>query len=355
MALLPTVQYSNEAPVTPVEAPKTLGWVTTLEKHDHPIITKAMESEAEPITSAGLFPPAYIVEKFARYFPPGTPFSYLLFRLHELSQTSRRFYLCDLRQQVSIADAIEPVEGLTIIDKMIFCSAPVETRKPGEPELAQSFANAVAKNTPVSILDLEDVQNLNLDLLADKYTANREYLQKLEALHKGIIIFMWLSYRYTGIFIQRELAIHTKELTEARIEEVLSQLSFDYDKMKAREQAVLNLLAKEAEKEEEDGVVEENHIPDIDPRREELMLDSLDEYGETDNTAALDNSFVEVEKLDDMDGDIEELTLQVHERQIMILSLYDEVHSSLAALRAIGKNAPLGVVQTAERIQAVEG
>ncbi|KAI4833562.1 P-loop containing nucleoside triphosphate hydrolase protein, partial [Aureobasidium sp. EXF-8845] len=62
----------------------TLGLVTTLEDFDFPVIAKAMKEEPEPIRSAGIFPPAPIVERFASYFPPDTPFSYILMRLHEL-------------------------------------------------------------------------------------------------------------------------------------------------------------------------------------------------------------------------------------------------------------------------------
>jgi len=330
-----TTTSTEEAPVSPIAAPKTLGLVTTMENIDYPLVARAMAGEAEPITTAGLFPPAYIVEKFARYFPPGTPFSYLLIRLHELSQTSRRFYLCDLRQQVSIADAIESVDGLTTADKMIFCSAPIETRKPGEPDLARAYATAVANNTPVSILDFEGVQALNLDLLEDEFVADRDYLRKLESLHKAIIIFMWLSFRYTGIFIHRELASHTKELVETRIEVVLSQLSFDYEKMrKSREQAVLDMLAKESEIEKRQSLDGESYesprIPDIDPRREELMLDDLDEYGETDDTVPA------VTSQGNADSDYDELAIKAHNRHIAFTSLYEEVQSSLANLHSIG-------------------
>jgi len=302
---------------------------------DHPIIAKAMASEAEPITSAGLFPPAYIVEKFARYFPPGTPFSYLLIRLHELAQTSRRFYLCDLRQQVAIADAIETVQGLTTTEKLTFCSAPIEPRKLGEPELARAYASAVAENKPKSLLDFEDVESLDLNLLQDEYEPDRQYLVKLEALHKAIIIFMWLSFRYSGVFVHRELAIHTKELVETRIEEVLSKLSFDYEKMrKAREKAVLDMLAKEAENGEDDASLEDDEqtaIPDIDPRREELMLDSLDEYDETDDSG----SEKVVLGTNSVDSDAVVIALLAHEIQGELLSTRDEVQSSLANLQAV--------------------
>jgi len=240
----PAVAQSADPITAPVAPPKSTGLVTTLEKVDFPVIEKAMKSEAEPITSAGILPPSGIVERFARYFPPGTPFSYVLIRLHELSQMSSRFHLCDLRQQVSIADAIESVEGLTVSDKMVFCSAPIEPRKQGEPELARAYARFVAQSRAVSIADVEE---LNLELLEDDYVPDRAYLRKMEELHKGVIVFMWLSYRFAGVFIQRELALHVRQLVEARIAAVLEKLAFDFEKMRSvREQRIINMLAEEA-------------------------------------------------------------------------------------------------------------
>lgn len=240
--LLPAVPSESNAVVMP---PKSVGLVTTLERYDFATIEKAMKSEAEPILSAGLFPPSSVVERFARYFPPGTPFSYVLVRLHELSQMSSRFHLCDLRQQVSIADAIESVEGLEVPDKLIFCAAPIEPRKPGEPELARAYARFVAQSKAVSIVDVEE---LNLELLEDEYVADRSYLRKLEELHKGVIVFMWLSYRFAGVFVERELALHVKHLVEARIEAVLEKLAFDYEQMRTlREQEIIGRIVEESE------------------------------------------------------------------------------------------------------------
>ena len=204
-----------------------------------------MNSDPLPITSAGLQPPSYIIERFVRYFPLGTPFSFLLNRLHEIATTNSRFHLCDMRQQCAIADAIEDVEELSTIDRIVFCSSPADTRRPGEGGLINAFARLVAEGKGVTILDMPD---LDLDILRDDFTADRAYLSKVEKLHKGIVIWMWLSYRFRSIFIERDLAIHVKTLTEARIEETLQRLSFDFQKMRQkRERAILKLLTKEEE------------------------------------------------------------------------------------------------------------
>jgi len=276
-----------------VPAEPTVGLVTTLDKIDFPIIERAMASEPEPLVSAGIQPPAYIIERFARLYPQNTPFAYLLIRLHELSRTSTRFHLCDFRSAISIADAIHTVEDLTTSDRLIMVSSPIECRKAGEPALARAYARLVAANRGVQITDMPE---LDLELLGDNYTASRKYLSKLETLHKAVIIWMWLSYRFIGVFINRELAVHVKSLVEQRIEDTLQRLAFDFDKLrKRREQAIQQMLARQSE------TTAESTESDLDgvPHHTEAM--SEDNAGEHDVEQAVSSTNTS----QPLDGDVE--------------------------------------------------
>ncbi|KAL9059622.1 MAG: hypothetical protein Q9162_001127 [Coniocarpon cinnabarinum] len=222
------------------ETGKSLGLVTTLERLDYSVVAKAMRTDPLPLISAAVLPPTNVIERFSRYYPVGTPLAFLLLRLKEIASTNRRFFHCDIKTQVGIADAIESVSGLTIRDRLEFCAAPIDARRAGEPELARAYATMVGGPRPGSVLD---VQELDIELLEDDYKADKEYLKKLEGLHKGLIIFNWLSFRFTGIFLNQPLATHVKELAEKRIEETLENLSFNYLKMrKSRDQALLDML-----------------------------------------------------------------------------------------------------------------
>ncbi|KAK5136572.1 hypothetical protein LTR08_002586 [Meristemomyces frigidus] len=204
-------------------ADSSVGLVTTLEKFDHPIITAAMNAEPEPIRTAGLYPPASVLERFASYFPPGTPFSYILTRLHELSQIHSRFHLCGLKDQLFIADYIEPVPGLTITDRNVICSAPCSKGDEMWKLLMPAFARCIAEQKGGDLLDIAE---LPLEVLELEEGTGREYLRALERLHKGVGTYLWLSYRFAGIFRTRPLAFHVKGLVEEKIEKVLSQFSF---------------------------------------------------------------------------------------------------------------------------------
>jgi ATP-dependent RNA helicase SUPV3L1/SUV3 len=202
----------------------TIGLVTTLEKFDFPVVKAAMRSEPEPIRTAGIFPPATVLERFSSYFPPGTPFSYIITRLHELSMMHKRFHLCGLKDQVWIADIIEPVQGLTIADRNQICSAPAsQTDADLWRELMPAYARIIAEQSAGSLVDIPE---LPLEVLELELSPSREYLRELERLHKGIVTYLWLSYRFAGLFTTRALAFHVKSMVEEKIEVVLSQFSF---------------------------------------------------------------------------------------------------------------------------------
>jgi ATP-dependent RNA helicase SUPV3L1/SUV3 len=217
-----TAEKSEEPVKTDVD--DTVGVVTTLEKFDFPVVKAAMVSEPEPIRTAGIYPPATVLERFSSYFPPGTPFSYILTRLHELSLMHKRFHLCGLKDQVWVADLIEPVQGLTVADRNSICSAPAsQTDADLWRELMPAYARIIAEQSGGSLVD---IPQLPLEVLEAELSPSREYLRELERLHKGIVTYLWLSYRFAGLFNTRALAFHVKLMVEEKIEEVLSQFSF---------------------------------------------------------------------------------------------------------------------------------
>lgn len=200
---------------------QNIGLVTTLEDMDLPRLTKAMHNDAEPVMSAGIFPPTSIILRFSAYFPEGTAFSYILLRLHELSLMHPRFHLCSLRDQIHIADAIEPVQNLTISDRIILCSAPADVTLL---DVLRRYAKCVANSEGGDLLDIPE---LDLNLLDEGITKDKLYLSKLESLHKALVLYIWLSYRFAGAFTNRAMAFYVKSVVEKTIEAVLTEVSMD--------------------------------------------------------------------------------------------------------------------------------
>jgi ATP-dependent RNA helicase SUPV3L1/SUV3 len=181
-----------------------------------------MRREPEPIKTAGLFPPSLITERFANYFPPGTPFSYIMLRLHEISEIHPRFHLCRLKDQLSIADCIHSIQGLSVQDRIMICSAPINMRNKPERAFLRSLAQCIANGKSGSLLDLDTVP---LHVMDQTPSGKREYLYGLENLHKMLVCYLWLSYRFPNVFTTRTLANYAKKLVEDQIEKTLTDSS----------------------------------------------------------------------------------------------------------------------------------
>ena len=221
--LAENLDEGKEDPKNSSSLPATnLGLVTALEKAHLPIIRQAMEAELDPIMSAGILPPTSVLSKFATYFPPSTSFSYILLRLHELSLRHPRYHLCALKDQIAIADTIQSVQNLSTHDRIVFCAAPVTVKSPGMPAILAAFARCVGNSSSGALLDIPE---LPLDTLDEDIKADKEYMQRLESLHKALILYLWLSYRFAGVFINQAMAFHVKRLVEERIDKVLAEYS----------------------------------------------------------------------------------------------------------------------------------
>lgn len=218
---------------------QNIGLVTTLEDMDLAQLKKAMHNDAEPVMSAGIYPPTSIILRFSAHFPEGTPFSYILFRLHELSLMHPRFHLCSLRDRIQIADVIEPVQNLTISDKIILCSAPADLNLL---PVLKAYANCVANNEGGNLVDMP---NLGLNLLNEEITKDKLFLSRLEVLHKALVLYIWLSYRFAGVFTSQAMAFYVKGIVEKTIEAVLAEVSLD-----KRHTAYIRKLQREAIKRE---------------------------------------------------------------------------------------------------------
>ena len=202
--------------------PSNLGLVTTLEERELPTVRKAMQMETEPIMTAGLLPPTSILEKFAMYFPPSISLSYIMLRLREISHLHPRYHLCQLKDAVGIADIIQPVEGLTIHDRLIFCAAPAQISDTHMPVVLAAYARCVGEHSSGELLSIPEIP---LEILDEEVRLDREYMRRLEALHKAMILYLWLSYRFAGVFVDQNMAFHVKHLTEEKIDAVLVDFS----------------------------------------------------------------------------------------------------------------------------------
>lgn len=234
------LDFGPKAPAPKKEA----GLVTTLEDVDLETVHGSFEIEAEPLKTAGVTPPTFIIERFSSYFPAGTPFSFILLRLRDIARLPPQYHMSNLRNNIDIANHIQSIP-LSIHDRCIFLSAPVALKDYGMKEFVKALAYRVSKNDSAKLLDIKELNLEILDYTRSSYPYGRvEYLRHLEALHKCLTLYLWLSYRYVGVFQSQRLGFHIKAMVEERINEYLANLDYSPEIRRVRVQQMRAEAAK---------------------------------------------------------------------------------------------------------------
>ncbi|KAL2148124.1 hypothetical protein VTH82DRAFT_2013, partial [Thermothelomyces myriococcoides] len=225
------------------------GLVSTLDDEDLPMIADAFETEAPPIPTAGIFPPPSVIERFHSYFPPRTPVSFVLARLREISRLSPRFHMCDFSDALQIADIIHPYD-LSVSDRCVFLHVPVNLRDAKQIDALRAFAKCVAELGSGRLLDFDVIDLEVLDeVRPTEHSEQVKYLHRLESLHQTITMYLWLSYRYQGVFQSQGLAFKVKEMVEEKIADHLEKLSFVEDLQRSKRERRRKMAKKIEEKE----------------------------------------------------------------------------------------------------------
>ncbi|KAM3080487.1 RNA helicase [Clarireedia jacksonii] len=243
-------------PVVTEPAPPPVGYVTAFSASALPTLRRALHQDAPMMTTAGIFPPWNLIELFTQYFPKGTPLSYVILRLHEICTLSSHFHVCRLSEQVEIADLIQDFD-LTVRDRLTFLAAPASLRDPDSGKILRAFARCIAEQSSGHILDIPELDLGILDTIDEpipisgtdtaqenklwrqQKEINKERLRALEAVHKHITLYLWLSYRYAGVFKSQALAFHIKALIEEKIDAHLSKVEASPHMMKKMEKMML--------------------------------------------------------------------------------------------------------------------
>lgn len=209
----------DDAPPNP--RPSGPGLVTTLEPEDLAVVVDAFRARPQPMQTAGLQPPVSAIERLSSYFAPNTPLSFIINRLRDIAKLSSRFHLCHLKEMLQVADLIQPYP-MSIYDRCVFLNAPVSLRDQNSALVLQAFARCVSRMDGGHLLDIPE---LHLEVLDAERDHGQEHLRKLEALHKSITLYLWLSYRFSGVFLSQNMAFHVKGLVEEKISNHLAQIN----------------------------------------------------------------------------------------------------------------------------------
>jgi len=278
-----------------------IGLVTSLEDVDLPYIQQAMSIEPPPIPAAGIFPPDPVLQKFAAYFPPNVSFQYILKRLLDISQVHPLFFMCDPSPQLESVELIDGVPGLRIDDQLVFMAAPTYAKDPASSRVTRAFARCVAENSGGRLLDIPE---LNLEILEKPVSGSKEYLRDLESLHRAIILYSWLSYRCGGIFTDRTLAGHVKELVEERMMRALTE--FSANKKLRKDASLRRQIALQKQMLEEKRLLAEANIGTTDTDQESLPVDLSTAENDLESAGSEESSASEEDFEDDENAESNE-------------------------------------------------
>ncbi|KAF5021570.1 hypothetical protein F66182_6399 [Fusarium sp. NRRL 66182] len=219
-------QADTNTESAPAEEGPKVGYVTTMDSQDLRRVKKAFDATVDDIAAAYVMPPAAAIERFSTYLPKDTPLSFILMRIRELASVGPDFRLSIGTEKLEIADAIQDIP-LTIYDRLTLCNLPVAIRSENAIPILRALARVIASSGSGDLLSITEIPIENLDIDIKTFDGPAiKYLHKLESLHAGINQYIWLSYRFSGMFRDQELAFHVRSLVEEKLIETLERLDF---------------------------------------------------------------------------------------------------------------------------------
>lgn len=198
------------------------GLVTVLSSRDYAPVRQAMYSEPPPIQHAYFFADDDTIEKFSNSMPPGTPFAVVLGRIFELAKVDKTFRMSFNKDQLAVAELIDDIPNLTIAERLALTLCPTNADSDFERPAFRAFAAMVAEGRAASI---DAIPEVKLELLQNKTTPDRQSLLRLQDLYKVLVSYLWLSYKFSGIFLDQESAFYAKSLVERKLQDTLTAIS----------------------------------------------------------------------------------------------------------------------------------
>lgn len=227
------------------------GFVTAMDDQDLSVIRKNLQKDAKPIATAGILPPSHVIERFASLFSPDVPLAFILSRLREMTRLSSSFSMCSFGDHLEISDVLKGFD-LSIYDRSVLLTAPVSLRDNNQKDILRAFAWSIANLSGGHLLEIPEIDLEALDVDASQLmpSKRKDHLVRLEGLHKAITLYLWLSYRYRGVFISQKLAFHVKSLVEEKITGCLEAADYEADKQQRRREQLRRQAQSHIKKEE---------------------------------------------------------------------------------------------------------
>ena len=190
----------------------TPGVVTALSDAHLPVIRKALELPIEPLRYARLSPNKDMITRVAEVLPPHTPLKVAYGVFKYVSKLHPSYELESIDKHTQHLDLIDSVAGsLTIADRLLLLMAPVGWR---DELVVRAVIHMVEMYSTKLHVDYKKMLgHCDFLTLLDDVTSLMEsgsnqvadnMMQGLEALHKTLTVYVWMSFRQPVAYPDRE-------------------------------------------------------------------------------------------------------------------------------------------------------
>lgn len=239
----------HTSPTAPDDASATStttnGEATTLDEADMDILREAMAQPTVQVSQACLAASFESSQEFENLLPAGTPFSKIFNLVEAVAQTTPHYRAVGHSGWGQISDRLRHIEPLSFKERYVFGTAPVNMRDPkvvsslisfveffaaGRRILMSEWAQDAGVSTALSRVD-DARREARVKLGPGQQSSgpsvyNSDFLMSLESMHRCLTLYLWLSYRQSTIFCDREAARELRKKVEAGIDFVLSGMKF---------------------------------------------------------------------------------------------------------------------------------
>jgi len=189
------------------------GEALTFRKEDSKVLHSLVSAPTQDIKAAGLAPSMEQIEMLSEQLLDAS-----LLKLYEVFESvvqldGANYFMCDLEFKKKIAHKLRGI-ALSITEQYVFSTAPISTKTI---ELAVKFAQYVSDEMALTSSTLRKINKW-----PPKKPRSLEHLQNLEALHEGLDLYLWLSYRFSEIFVDLEEVCEMQQHVEGIIGEAVS-------------------------------------------------------------------------------------------------------------------------------------
>ncbi|KAI5951841.1 SUV3 [Candida jiufengensis] len=221
------------------------GFVTALQRASLIYIKECLNEPITELEKACLWPTDLVWKYYMTNYSTEAPLSETL--QHFISNTmkfkSELYFIADLEVKTGLLEMISKdnkLKNMTIDDQLTLSETPINLHGPMNKQLVvptvKKFFKNIVERECKSVFDFEF---LDLPLLSAKPMISKnihiplDNVEKLESMHKLLLLFLWLSQRFPTLFIDKQSAMELKALVEKRISEELNNAR-RMNKMKMR-------------------------------------------------------------------------------------------------------------------------